>query len=647
MSFDRLPFLKDGVQVHYEGSIDKRGGNADWDWWLYQDERGEWVLFDVDGPGCIYNFVQHRYPVSPEPTFRFYFDGEAEPRFEITPKEFGRKPPLVEPLAAIFVGDDNPPQGRGPIWVVRSFVPMPFARSCRVTSTVKLQGNDRSLGEGGWGHIMYHSYTCAEGVETFTGREDYKPLVDLWNRVGEDPKPTAGNVEVRTAATVEPGAAVALLDLRGAGSVAAIHLEVKNFQRRHLHALQLRMIWDDESAPAVLAPLGAFFGNELGHRPVRYLSHGLSPEGRFYCYWPMPFWRSARIEIVNDGEEAVEIAARVVHKPVEAMRYPAGRCGYFRTTPYYPSTPVVPGQDTTIGTARGQGHVVGGLVTGLPHVQRYVSCEGDVRVYLDGLATPQVESDGSESWACYGWGFVSPGSQNPVSGYDGSGPPHYSFSMTRLCPGDWYPFRTELRFGIEAGEQNNWPMRHSGLVFYYGTVEPGMGLSDEVDIGNADSELAHEVTAEGVLEAGWFEARDESGTTGEWLKDYVRCVSGASEFSVNVSPGNQGVRLRRRSNQERGRQRARVYVDGQLVGERSWYVADHNPYRRWLEDEFEIPPSYSAGKTRIRVRLEFVSSGDAPGWSEAHYWAYSHAPAWHDLPEGLRTGPRPANGEVP
>ena len=45
-----LPLLDRGISVHYEGSIDKRGKNADWDWSLYQDQRGEWVIFDVDGP---------------------------------------------------------------------------------------------------------------------------------------------------------------------------------------------------------------------------------------------------------------------------------------------------------------------------------------------------------------------------------------------------------------------------------------------------------------------------------------------------------------------------------------------------------------------------------------------------------------------
>jgi len=38
---ERLPLLRPDVQVHYEGSIDKKGGNADWDWWLYQDTNSQ------------------------------------------------------------------------------------------------------------------------------------------------------------------------------------------------------------------------------------------------------------------------------------------------------------------------------------------------------------------------------------------------------------------------------------------------------------------------------------------------------------------------------------------------------------------------------------------------------------------------------
>ena len=47
LEFEKLPFLQEGVQVHYEGSIDKRGGNADWDWWLYKegDENSPFFIF--------------------------------------------------------------------------------------------------------------------------------------------------------------------------------------------------------------------------------------------------------------------------------------------------------------------------------------------------------------------------------------------------------------------------------------------------------------------------------------------------------------------------------------------------------------------------------------------------------------------------
>ena len=56
-----LPLRRSGVKVHYEGSIAKIGDNSDWDWYMYEDpeRNNEWVLFDVEGSGCIYNFVQH------------------------------------------------------------------------------------------------------------------------------------------------------------------------------------------------------------------------------------------------------------------------------------------------------------------------------------------------------------------------------------------------------------------------------------------------------------------------------------------------------------------------------------------------------------------------------------------------------------
>lgn len=118
---------------------------------------------------------------SSDPLFRFYFDGEEAPRFSLRLSEFGEKAPFIKPLAESYIGPfDN---GRGPIRVARSFVPMAFNKGCRVTTDVKLEGYDRTKGEGGWGHVVYHTYTD-NGIKTFTGKENYDTLIQLWKKQG-------------------------------------------------------------------------------------------------------------------------------------------------------------------------------------------------------------------------------------------------------------------------------------------------------------------------------------------------------------------------------------------------------------------------------------------------------------------------------
>ena len=173
-----LPCIDQGGEVKYFGSISKTGDNADWDWGMYQDEKGEWVLAEADGPGCIFNFTQHRYPTSEVPVFRFYFDRNPEPSFEITPAEFGTKPPFLKPLADKFVGPDD--NGRGPIWVVRSFVPMEFLSHCKVTSSIKLEGADKALGQGGWGHIIMHLYSSSDGLSVFDPNDSCKAILQKY-----------------------------------------------------------------------------------------------------------------------------------------------------------------------------------------------------------------------------------------------------------------------------------------------------------------------------------------------------------------------------------------------------------------------------------------------------------------------------------
>ncbi len=169
-----LPVYDPGARVGYVGSIDPSGYNADWNWGEVQDENGEWILFEDYGPGCIYNFTQHRGETekSPVPTFRFYFDGAKTPQFEIKPKEFGTKAPFLSPLAGAFTPEI-------PFRIVRSFVPMEYRKSVRVTSTERLEG---VIPKDGWGHAFFLHYDSADGLSTFDGKSDGQELAELYSK---------------------------------------------------------------------------------------------------------------------------------------------------------------------------------------------------------------------------------------------------------------------------------------------------------------------------------------------------------------------------------------------------------------------------------------------------------------------------------
>ena len=73
--------------------------------------------------------------------------------------------------------------------------------------------------------------------------------------------------------------------------------------------------------------------------------------------------------------------------------------------------------------------------------------------------------------------------------------------------------------------------------------------------------------------------------------------------------------------------KASVYVDQMSVEEYPWYFPDHNPYKRWLEDEFVIPLKYLTGKTSITVTIDpqpwgGPESPDTVTWNEFGYQIY-------------------------
>ena len=105
-----------------------------------------------------------------------------------------------------------------------------------------------------------------------------------------------------------------------------------------------------------------------------------------------------------------------------------------------------------------------------------------------------------------------------------------------------------------------------------------------------------------------------------------RASSAPVSFTLRVDPANEGVRLRRMSDQANAYQTARVLVDGQDVG--TWLQPLGNEHQRWLHDTFELPPSATVNKRELRIEL--VPVAGAPAWHAARYVALSYVRPFSD-----------------
>ena len=596
-----LPCFDTGSEIRYYGSISKTGDNADWDWGMYQDSNGEWVLAEADGAGCIFNFTQHRYPTSEVPAFRFYFDNSPTPQFEITPAEFGKKAPFLSPLADIFEGPED--NGRGPIWVVRSFVPMEFKTHCKVTSTIKLEGPHKHLGQGGWGHVTMHLYDSAEDITTFDANKSISELIDLYN----------ADLCIKSEETQKENSFILakkinknIFEDNKKGTLCKISATVENFCPALLQDIFIHISFDGEEK--VCAPFGTFFGCEYGKTPAKlntaFLTFDIESKTAFFeNRYPMPYFKNASIKIENRSDSASYILKTEVSIN-RSLCYDPHNTGYFTSSEYYPKTLNIQNKNSIIADISGSGQMVYGVITG---EDIECGCEGDVRIFIDSLSSPSVESDGSESWGSYGWGFVCPPQSNPFSAYNGVLYSNNTWSELRLTFTDSYPFKSHLLFELEHGECNNGGGWHSGQVFCYMKPECTEKFALEI---TPDNEY---YITDGKISS--ITDRFENGIHENYKTFSQNKEMTFTRFEIIIPKTNKGIVIKKVSSQQNGRMEAKVFVDGCEVTERNWLYPDFNDCYSLLEDSFLIPSRYTVGKETVTVEIKPMSSN----WNECQY----------------------------
>jgi len=138
---DRLPAIEPGVYCKQFSSYDRASkydaatdsylswaANADRGQYIRVDEQTkEGVMAEMKGPGCIFRI----WSANPQGVIRFYLDGDTKPTHEwdFMKLTAGAIEPFVTPL--VWKRDpDNRNSGSN------IYLPIPFAKSCKVTSVV-------------------------------------------------------------------------------------------------------------------------------------------------------------------------------------------------------------------------------------------------------------------------------------------------------------------------------------------------------------------------------------------------------------------------------------------------------------------------------------------------------------------------------
>ncbi|CAL9660494.1 DUF2961 domain-containing protein [Streptomyces sp. enrichment culture] len=620
---DRLPYLSPGTQTRQYSGFDRAGGNDD-------GFSGQYSCLSQTAAGCVIAqdtgageissiwFTRDGGDVTATGTITVELDGVTvldAPLQDVVDGALGA--PFAYPLVA------DADQSSGGVYIK---VPMPYRQSMRVT----VRHNPL------FHHVTYRHFTDAEGVTRFDPSDRADDVLAVLRAAGtRDPKPARPGATTATGTVdLAAGATAQVARATGPGSIAAVRVRVPDADATDdtLNGLRLRIAFDGRTT--VDSPLGEFFGSGLGEHAVRSLMFSVDAGagGWYTAWWPMPYRSSATVSLVNTtGRPLAGIGTQVTSAPDDQWATalaPGGTAAYFTTESHGGDT--VPGQDWLFADRTGSGKFVGVSHTMRGRITAGVTrqyLEGDERVRVDGALTPQVHGTGTEDFYESGWyfnrgTFTAPFTGNTAHQEGGTGCPHECDAAYRLMLSDSVGYATALRFGMEHGPQNDAAAVYGSTAYLYARPEATAHRTDTLEVGDAAARTGHQYTDSGPATQTELTSVYEGDDDEDRVTRALRSTSSPVSFGLTVDGANQGVLLRRTSDQAKGHQSARVLVDGVDVG--TWTQPLGNGVQRWLTDAFPLPASATAGRTRIRVELRPTTG--APAWTAARYTADSVVP---------------------
>jgi hypothetical protein len=705
LQWERWPYQRLGTRAYLRSTYDRSGGNesADASHFLYQERDDFNVSLDVEGKGVLYFARYNHWHGSP---WHYEVDGT-----DHIVRESSTADPNKPVPNSVFLPEALFPQPLAWTWSQTkgadlSWVPVPFDRSFRMAYSRTRYGT---------GYYIYHLYMrgtrLSRELRPWDGKTPPDPAVlPLLARAGTDLAPRPGTPEGAAAgvraesgeAALPAKRAVRLVQIdRAPATLRALELSAPKESAVAFGRARLRVTWDDRSHPSIDALVALFYGTgTLYNRDGKeYLVKGFPIHVRFddqrvhlACYFPMPFFKSARIELVGAGEAIADVRWSVRYTP---FRDPASHVGYFHAT-YADHPAPEAGKDLVLldtrqaeGSGEWSGHFTGTSFI-FSHNAVLNTLEGDPRFFFDDSQTPQGQGTGTEEWGGGGdyWGgrtMTLPFAGHPVGAPNAKALKNDEDkieSAYRFLLADLMPFGKNARICLEHGGTNESKEHYETVTYWYGAPAPALVRTDEFQVGDEASEKAHAYSSPGASPPTEVTSRYEWGV--DQIKgrevfpahtDRGRITKGASEFTLKLEPKNLGVLLRRKLDYSYPNQRAEVEVADASSGQQGesltwgragiWYLAGSNTCvysdpkgelgatlhnvqtsnRRFRDDEFLIARDLTEGRSAIRVRVRFlpVKRPLFPGhpvpelaWSEMRYTAYSYVLPNFDPARGKR-----------
>jgi hypothetical protein len=256
-----------------------------------------------------------------------------------------------------------------------------------------------------------------------------------------------------------PGETTVLADLPGPGVVNHLWMTIADNEYGWPRLLRLRVYYDGSETPSVDAPIGDFFavGNGV-EAEVESLMVRNSAAGRARnCYWPMPFRKSCKLTVTNEGRRRVTM----LYFHVDWNKVPSlpPHTPYFHAR-YRQSLPApADGSNYEFLSVKGHGHYVGTVMSVVQAEAGWFG-EGDDYFWVDGQK-PSIEGTGTEDYFNDAWGLhVNTGPHYGVTVAEGTG------LGARMTAYRWHlldpiPFTKSLKAEIE---HKGWTYHADGAV---------------------------------------------------------------------------------------------------------------------------------------------------------------------------------------